>query len=108
MTALVDRLIPADEEGPGPLEAGVAEFTDRQMSEPYGHGALWYMEGPFRHASPEFGYQLKYTPRELYRAALPGIDQADTEYRRSPIASCPCCNSLIMASLPSSSCPHPL
>jgi gluconate 2-dehydrogenase gamma chain len=28
-TALVDRLIPADEEGPGALEAGVTEFIDR-------------------------------------------------------------------------------
>jgi gluconate 2-dehydrogenase gamma chain len=43
LTALVDRLIPADEEGPGALEAGAAEFIDRQMTEPYGHGALWYM-----------------------------------------------------------------
>jgi gluconate 2-dehydrogenase gamma chain len=76
LTALVDRLIPTDQEGPGALEAGVTEFIDRQMNEPYGYGALWYMEGPFRQASPEFGYQLKYTPRELYRAALPAIDQA--------------------------------
>jgi gluconate 2-dehydrogenase gamma chain len=76
LTALVDRLIPADEEGPGALEAGAAEFIDRQMTEPYGHGALWYMQGPFRQASPEFGYQLKYTPCELYRAALPAVDQA--------------------------------
>ena len=76
LTALVDRLIPADEEGPGALEAGAAEFIDRQMTEPYGHGALWYMQGPFRQASPEFGYQLKYTPRKLYRAALPTVDQA--------------------------------
>jgi gluconate 2-dehydrogenase gamma chain len=46
------------------------------MNQPYGYGALWYMEGPFRQARPEFGYQLKYAPRELYRAALAGIDQA--------------------------------
>jgi gluconate 2-dehydrogenase gamma chain len=76
LTALVDRLIPTDQEGPGALEAGVTEFIDRQMNEPYGHGAIWYMEGPFRQASPEFGYQLKYTPRELYRVALPAVDQA--------------------------------
>jgi long-chain acyl-CoA synthetase len=30
LTALVDRLIPADEEGPGALEAGVPEFIDRR------------------------------------------------------------------------------
>jgi gluconate 2-dehydrogenase gamma chain len=76
LTALVDRLIPADKEGPGAVEAGVCEFIDRQMTEPYGYGALWYMQGPFRQASPEFGYQLNHTPRELYRAALPAIDKA--------------------------------
>jgi gluconate 2-dehydrogenase gamma chain len=76
LTALVDRLIPADEQGPGALEAGVAEFIDRQMTEPYGYGALWYMQGPFRQAGPEFGYQLKYTPRDLYRAALAAFDKA--------------------------------
>jgi gluconate 2-dehydrogenase gamma chain len=74
--ALVDRLIPADAEGPGALEAGVPEFIDRQMNEPYGHGALWYMHGPFREAPQEFGYQLNFTPRELYRAALPALDAA--------------------------------
>jgi gluconate 2-dehydrogenase gamma chain len=84
LTALVDRLIPTDQEGPGALEAGVTEFIDRQMNEPYGYGAPWYMEGPFRQASPEFGHQLKYTPRELYRAALPAIDQAvQTGHRKA-------------------------
>jgi gluconate 2-dehydrogenase gamma chain len=29
--AAVDRLIPADAEGPGALESGVPEFIDRQM-----------------------------------------------------------------------------
>jgi gluconate 2-dehydrogenase gamma chain len=73
LTQLVDRLIPADETGPGALEAGVPEFIDRQMEAPYGHGALWYLEGPFHDAGPEFGYQLSFTPRELYRAALPAL-----------------------------------
>ena len=87
LTALVGRLIPADEEGPGALEVGVAEFIDRQMNEPYGHGALWYMEGPFRQASPEFGYQLKYTPREFYRVALPAVDQAQPNAARPSYGS---------------------
>ncbi|PKU23033.1 gluconate 2-dehydrogenase subunit 3 family protein [Telmatospirillum siberiense] len=76
LMSLVDRLIPADEEGPGALEAGVPEFIDRQMGEPYGYGALWYMQGPFRDAPAELGYQLPFTPRTLYRAALPAFDKA--------------------------------
>ena len=45
--AAVERLIPADEQGPGALEAGVPEYIDRQMNPPYAAGALWYMQGPF-------------------------------------------------------------
>jgi gluconate 2-dehydrogenase gamma chain len=77
LNALVDRLIPADEHGPGAIEAGVSEFIDRQMNTPYGYGALWYMNGPFlESASPEFGYQLPHSPRSLYRNALTGLDLA--------------------------------
>ena len=62
------RLIPNDDRGPGALEAGVPEFIDRQMNSPYATGTLWYMQGPFvPDAVPEMGYQLKLTPRELYR-----------------------------------------
>ena len=87
LIALVDRLIPADEEGPGAVEAGVGEFIDRQMDTPYGYGALWYMQGPFRPALPEFGYQLRYAPRELYRAALPAIDKAVQAKHGRPFAT---------------------
>ena len=45
--AAVARLIPADERGPGALEAGVPEFIDRQMNTPYATGSIWYMQGPF-------------------------------------------------------------
>jgi gluconate 2-dehydrogenase gamma chain len=43
LQAAVDRLIPANADGPGALEAGVPEFLDRQMEAAYGHGGLWYM-----------------------------------------------------------------
>jgi gluconate 2-dehydrogenase gamma chain len=77
LNALVDRLIPADEQGPGAIEAGVGEFIDRQMNTPYGYGALWYMSAPFvKDAPPEFGYQLPQSPRELYRSALVNLNQA--------------------------------
>jgi hypothetical protein len=45
------RLILAEGAGPGGVEAGVPEFIDRQMELPYGHGAYFYMKGPFHQAS---------------------------------------------------------
>src|ERR1700761_5729635 len=53
--ALSDRLIPHDEEGPGAVELGVPEFLDRHMQTPYAAGDIWYMQGPFIEAGPEFG-----------------------------------------------------
>ncbi|MGI4861586.1 MAG: gluconate 2-dehydrogenase subunit 3 family protein [Janthinobacterium lividum] len=77
LSALVDTLIPADDVGPGAVQAGVAEFIDRQMNTPYGHGELWYMQGPHHpEADAVFGYQLPYPPREIYRKALPNFDAA--------------------------------
>lgn len=72
--AAVARLIPSDDAGPGALEAGVPEFIDRQMEATFGHGAIWYMQGPFVESAPEFGYQGKLPPREVYRAAIAATD----------------------------------
>jgi gluconate 2-dehydrogenase gamma chain len=69
-----ERLIPNDDHGPGALEAGVPEFIDRQMNTPYAHGALWYMQGPFREAAPELGRQSKLIPREVYRLGISAVD----------------------------------
>ena len=75
LSAAVDRLIPANEDGPGAVEAGVPEFLDRQMDAAYGHGSLWYMQGPFAPDAPAtLGYQLRYTPREFYRKGIAAID----------------------------------
>jgi gluconate 2-dehydrogenase gamma chain len=74
VNAAVDRLIPADSDGPGAIEAGVPEFIDRQMDTPYAHGALWYMQGPFKQGAPELGYQLKLVPRDLYRLGIASVN----------------------------------
>jgi gluconate 2-dehydrogenase gamma chain len=77
VTAAVDRLIPADESGPGGVDAGVPEFIDRQLEMPYGHGAYAYMQGPFLSGTPAtLGYQLPYTPRELYRLGIADANRA--------------------------------
>jgi gluconate 2-dehydrogenase gamma chain len=75
LCAAVDRLIPPDAEGPGAVEAGVPEFIDRQMDTPYAQGALWYMQGPFYEVPPELGYQMKFTPREIYRIGIAAADR---------------------------------
>jgi len=73
--AAVSRLIPADDLGPGALEAGAAEFIDRQMNTPYATGALWYMQGPFAaDAVPQMGYQLQLVPQQLYRLGIAATD----------------------------------
>jgi gluconate 2-dehydrogenase gamma chain len=47
------------------------------MELPYGHGAYWYMQGPFHPDSPaSLGYQMRLTPRELYRAGITAADRA--------------------------------
>jgi gluconate 2-dehydrogenase gamma chain len=77
INAAVDRLIPPDDHGPGGVEAGVPVFIDRQLEMPYGHGAYFYMQGPFHpDAHPTLGYQLQYSPRELYRLGIAAADGA--------------------------------
>jgi gluconate 2-dehydrogenase gamma chain len=79
--AAVSRLIPGEGAGPGAIEAGVPEFIDRQMELPYGHGAYFYLRGPFHPESPAtLGYQLRYAPREIYRL---GIEDANAAARQT-------------------------
>src|SRR5579871_2862076 len=77
INAAVARLIPSDGNGPGGIETGVPEFIDRQMEAPYGHGAYFYMQGPFHpDAAPTLGYQLQYAPREIYRVGIADADKS--------------------------------
>ncbi|MEJ0042215.1 MAG: gluconate 2-dehydrogenase subunit 3 family protein [Rhizomicrobium sp.] len=75
INAAADRLIPSNEDGPGAIDLHVPEFIDRQMETEYGHGGLWYLQGPF-HPEADFtlGYQLKYSPRDLYRVAIADVN----------------------------------
>src|ERR1700675_1971832 len=77
INAAVGRIIPSDGPGPGGLDTGVPEFIDRQMELPYGHGAYLYLQGPFQPDAPvTLGYQLRYTPRELYRSGIAAANDA--------------------------------
>jgi gluconate 2-dehydrogenase gamma chain len=74
--AATDRLIPADDLGPGAVAVGVPIFIDRQLAGDYGRGANWYMQGPWGKGLPTQGYQSRLTPAQLYRAAIKAIDEA--------------------------------
>ncbi len=110
--AAVARLIPADDLGPGAREAGCAFFIDQQLAGAFGSAARWYMQGPFGDASPEQGYQLPLTPRQLYRL---GIEQVNlhcaaalgkTFDRLDPAAQDAVLQALEQARLPTSDLPQ--
>jgi len=73
--AATERLIPADENGPGALAAGVPTYLDRQLGGAWGAGERLYRPGPWHDGEPTQGYQLPYTPAELFRNALRGINE---------------------------------
>jgi gluconate 2-dehydrogenase gamma chain len=73
--AVVGRLIPNDPVGPGAVEANVPFFLDRQLAGKFGQGDHYYLGGPWPKGTPEQGYQSRFTPAQLYRAAIAAIDK---------------------------------
>jgi gluconate 2-dehydrogenase gamma chain len=73
--AAIERLIPGDPVGPGALESGVAIFLDRQLFGPYGRGDHFFLGGPWPKGTPQQGYQSRFSPAQLYRAAIAAIDK---------------------------------
>lgn len=73
--AAIARLIPADEKWAGALEAGVSNYIDKQLGGSWGAGERLYRSGPWLPGTKSQGYQLPYTPAELFRTALKAIDK---------------------------------
>jgi gluconate 2-dehydrogenase gamma chain len=73
--AACERLIPEDELGAGALTAGVPNYLDKQLGGAWGAGERLYRSGPWQFGTPSQGYQLPYTPAELFRACLRAISQ---------------------------------
>jgi gluconate 2-dehydrogenase gamma chain len=73
--AAVGRLIPDDPVGPGAVQANVPFFLDRQLAGPFGRGDHYYLGGPWPKGTPEQGYQSRFSPAQLYRAAIAEIDR---------------------------------
>lgn len=74
IVAACERLIPPDSVGPSASQAGVPEFIDRHMQTPYASGDIWYMQGPFIEAAPQFGYQGRLPVRDILRVGIKTID----------------------------------
>jgi gluconate 2-dehydrogenase gamma chain len=84
----VARLIPADETGPGALEAAVPTYIDRQLAGAWGAGYQLYRSGPWvTTAASELGYQLPFTPSELFRKALRALTTELSASKRGALGS---------------------
>lgn len=84
--AATDRLIPAGGSGkaPGALETNVPIFIDQQLHTPE-FGAEIYLQGPFDvHAPATMGYQIPFTPQQMYRTAIKLVEQwMQTTYQKA-------------------------
>jgi gluconate 2-dehydrogenase gamma chain len=81
--AAVARLVPADEQWPGALEVGVSNHIDKQLNGAWGAGERPYRSGPWQPGTPSQGYQLPFTPAELFRTA---IAPTNGELKATPFA----------------------
>ena len=73
--AACDRLIPPDELGPGALGAGVPNYLDKQLGGAWGAGERLYRSGPWQSGTPSQGYQLPFSPAELFHTSLRAISR---------------------------------
>ncbi|MBC7908671.1 MAG: gluconate 2-dehydrogenase subunit 3 family protein [Rhodospirillaceae bacterium] len=76
LTAAIDVLLPADDVGPGGVEAGVVLYLDRQLAGAWGSGARMYLAGPWAEGTPQQGYQLPLNPAQLFRIGMADSDRA--------------------------------
>lgn len=77
LTAIFDRLIPADDHGPSASEEGAIEFLDNQLAGDYGSGAALYLEGPLHPENEEKlmgSPQFLASPRERYLTGLKALE----------------------------------
>jgi len=71
--AACERLIPADDLGPGALGARVPHYLDEQLRGEWGAGERPYRSGPWQAGSLPPQRRLSCTPAELFRRALSAI-----------------------------------
>jgi gluconate 2-dehydrogenase gamma chain len=86
--AACERLIPADESGPGALGAGVPNYLDKQLGGALGAGERLYRSGPWQPGTASQGYQLPLTPAELFHTSLRAIVR-DLDAQKTPFNEMP-------------------
>ena len=75
ITALAERIFPADSTGPGATDAHVVDYIDGQLAGDWGWGGRLYLRGPF--PTPQtsgHGWQVPMNPRDAYTDSLAGLD----------------------------------
>lgn len=68
--AATERIFPADDNGPGAKDLGVAYFIDHQLSGDWGFNAREYMHPPFFKGEKVQGYQGRLRRREIFDIGL--------------------------------------
>jgi gluconate 2-dehydrogenase gamma chain len=83
VNAAAGRLIPADDNGPGAIEAGVVFFIDRQLAGLYQFTGRRYENGPFATGTSTQGDQSGLEMRDRYRLGIQGMeDYAQQLYQK--------------------------
>ncbi len=59
----------------GAIEAGVPNYIDKQLGGAWGAGERLYRSGPWQPGTPSQGYQLPFTPAELFKKAIGAINK---------------------------------
>lgn len=72
--AAVDVFIPKDDVGPGGVEAGVVYYVDQYLAGAFGVASGTNLQGPFSPGTATQGYQLPFTPQQIYRIAIREVD----------------------------------
>jgi len=87
LTAIFDRLIPADKLGPSASEAGCIEFIDSELAGDYGSGAALYLDGPLNPGNEEAimgSPQFLTAPRERYLTGLKALNAWSETHLKKP------------------------
>jgi gluconate 2-dehydrogenase gamma chain len=72
--AAMERIFPADENGPGAKELGAAYYIDHQLAGAYGVNGKEYRSGPFFKGEPTQGSQTHLYRWQIYDIGIRGIE----------------------------------
>lgn len=75
VTAIVDRLIPADDLSPSGSDCGVVVYIDRQLIGPFGRASRLYTKGPFFPGTAQQGWQGADAPATRWRKGLAALER---------------------------------